>query len=84
VSQLQKNITIRYSLVCHSRNEMRLILLAGALYRVLCLGHSLGASMAGLCTVFIKGLVPSAEVIFQGSGMPVNPTAKIQFFIVRV
>eukprot|EP00884_Botryococcus_braunii_P007893 jgi/Botrbrau1/17104/Bobra.0157s0007.2 len=38
--------------------------------RVLCLGHSLGASMAGLCTVFIKGLVPSAEVIFQGSGMP--------------
>lgn len=40
--------------------------------RIVCAGHSLGSSLAALCTPYMKAIVPHASVNYLGSGSPVS------------
>eukprot|EP00884_Botryococcus_braunii_P007278 jgi/Botrbrau1/16551/Bobra.176_2s0001.2 len=48
--------------------------------KIICIGHSLGASMASLCAPFIKGMVPTANVTFFGTGVPMTGNEAFQEF----
>eukprot|EP00884_Botryococcus_braunii_P008219 jgi/Botrbrau1/17399/Bobra.0911s0006.1 len=49
--------------------------------KIICSGHSLAGSMAALCSPFMKAMVPTADITFFGSAVPLTGNDAFEKFV---